>query len=163
MRGWSIPKWSTACSFGVKLLLLAGTLGFLSLAGLLQGPSQPTQSGVSFVRQTSASLGRLPEQRPVTVADVGHVNINRGSAEELRHLPGIGPVLAERVVQYRQANGKFASIHDIQNVKGIGVKRFAQLEPYLRIDRQLTSTGTNLSLPDTGIPWQIENYNGSLI
>ena len=84
--------------------------------------------------QAVTSLGDSPEAQPATVADVGHVDINRGSVEELRRLPGIGPVLAERVIQYRREHGKFASIRDIQNVKGIGVKRFAQLEPYIRID-----------------------------
>ena len=134
MRGWSLKNCPTLCSFGVKLLLLAGTMGFLLLAGLLQGPSQPTQSEASLAGQAGTSMGRLPEPRPRTVADVGHVDINRGSVEELQRLPGIGPVLAERILQYRQENGKFASIRDIQNVKGIGVKRFAQLEPYIHID-----------------------------
>ncbi len=131
MKGWSINKCPMACSFGVKLLLLAGTVGFFSLAGLLHGSPQFEAVPVQQAGQSSA---RLPDIQPVAVADVGHVDINRGSAEELRRLPGIGPVLAERVIQYRREHGKFASIRDIQNVKGIGVKRFAQLEPYIRID-----------------------------
>ena len=134
METWSIKNYPTVCSFGVKLVLLAGTVGFLSLAGLLQSPSQSTQSEASLAGQAGTSMGRLPEPRPRTVADVGRVDINRGSVEELQRLPGIGPVLAERVIQYRREHGKFASIRDIQNVKGIGVKRFAQLEPYLHID-----------------------------
>lgn len=134
MKGWSIKHCPTAYSFGVKLLLLAGTVGFLSLAGLLQNPSESTQAEALPVQQAVTSVGRLPDSQPAMVADVGHVDINRGSVEELRRLPGIGPVLAERVIQYRREHGKFASIRDIQNVKGIGVKRFAQLEPYIRID-----------------------------
>ena len=139
MSGWSIKKCPTACSFGVKLLLLAGTVGVLSLAGLLQGPSQLTQSQTSLAGQAGTSLERLPEPRPRKVADVSHVDINRGSAEELQRLPGIGPVLAERVVQYRRENGKFASIRDIQNVTGIGAKRFARLEPHVRIGEKTPS------------------------
>lgn len=134
MKGWSIKQYPTISSFGVKLLLLAGTVGFLSLAGLLQSPSQSTQSDVVPVRQADTSMMRLSQAEPVTVAGVGRVDINRGSAQDLQRLPGIGPVLAERVIQYRREHGKFASIRDIQNVKGIGVKRFAQLEPYLHID-----------------------------
>ena len=135
MMGWSIEKCPTVGSFGVKLLFLAGTVGFLSLAGLLQSPSQPIQTEVLPVRQAGAatSLERLPERRPVTVADVGRVDINHGSAEELRRLPGIGPVLAERVLRYRRKNGTFTSIRDVQNVKGIGAKRFADLRPYIRV------------------------------
>ena len=141
MRGWSIKNCPTACSFGVKLLLLAGTVGFLSLAGLLQNPFQSTQAEALPLRQAGVetSLGGLPERQSVTVADVAHVDINRDSTEDLQHVPGIGPVLAERVIRYRQENGNFSSIRDIQNVKGIGVKRFARIEPYIRIDRKHSS------------------------
>ena len=141
MRGWSIKNCPTLCSFGVKLLLLAGTMGFLSLAGLLQGPSQPTQSEASLAGQAGTSMERLPEPRPRAVADVGHVDINHGSIEELQRLPGIGPVLAERVVRHRRENGKFATIRDMQQVKGIGVKRFAQLEPYIYVEPKTSSLG----------------------
>lgn len=131
MQRWSIKHYPTAYSFGVKLLLLAGTVGFFSLAGLLHGSPQFEAVPVQQAGQSSA---RLPDSQPVTVTDVGRVDINRGMADDLRRLPGIGPVLAERVIQYRREHGKFASIRDIQNVKGIGVKRFAQLEPYIHID-----------------------------
>ena len=141
MRGWSIKNCPTACSFGVKLLLLAGTVGFLSLAGLLQNPFQSIQAEALPMRQAGVetSLGRLPERQSVTVADVAHVDINHDSTEDLQRVPGIGPVLAERVIRYRQENGNFSSIRDIQNVKGIGVKRFARFEPYIRIDRKHSS------------------------
>ncbi len=143
MRKWSIRKYPTACSFGVKLLFLVGTVGVLSLAGLLQNPFQSIQAEALPMRQAGVetSLERLPARQSVTVADVGHVDINRGSVEELRHLPGIGPVLAERVVRYRRENGKFATIRDMQQIKGIGVKRFAQLEPYIYVNPKPPSSG----------------------
>ncbi|MCY4613870.1 MAG: helix-hairpin-helix domain-containing protein [Nitrospira sp.] len=140
MRRWSIRQYPTACSFGVKLLLLAGTVGFLSFAGLLQSPSQSTQSEAPPLQPAGRAFERLPTPEPVTGADVVSVDINRGSVEDLRRLPGIGPVLAERILHYRQENGKFVSIRDIQNVKGIGVKRFAQLEPYIHIDPKSSSS-----------------------
>ena len=141
MRAWSIKKYSTVCSFGAKLLLLAGTMGFLFLTGLLQGPSQPTQSRASLVGQAGTSKERVSEPQPRPLADVGRVDINHGSVEELQRLPGIGPVLAERVVRYRREHGKFATIRDMQQVKGIGAKRFAQLEPYIHIDDHALSSG----------------------
>ena len=141
MRGWSIKNCPTLCSFGVKLLLLAGTMGCLSLAGLLQGPSQPIPSQASLAGQAETPMGRLPEPRLRTVADVGRVDLNRGSVEELRRLPGIGPVLAERVVRYRQENGKFATIRDMQQVKGIGVKRLAQLEAFIYVEPKIPPPG----------------------
>ena len=137
MKGWSIKRYPTACSFGIKLLLLAGAAGFLSFAGLLQGPSFESE----ILQQADTSSGRLSARGTMTGADVGPVDLNRSSAEELRRLPGIGPVLAERVVRYRRENGKFPSIRDIQNVKGIGVKRFERLEPLIHIGQKISLPG----------------------
>jgi len=50
----------------------------------------------------------------------GKININTTTAAELEALPGIGPVLAQRIVDYRKANGPFAAIEDIKSVRGIG-------------------------------------------
>lgn len=141
MEAWPIKNYPTSCSFGVKLLLLAGTVGFLSFAGLLESPTQFAPSNALSVRQVDASPEQPPPSPPVMVADVGRVNINRGTADDLRRLPGIGPVLAARVIRYRQEHGKFGSIRDIQNVKGIGEKRFAQLEPYIHLDGDALSSG----------------------
>ena len=140
MRGWSVKKFPTAFSFGVKLLLLAGAMGVLSFAGLLDSPSQSALSDALSVQQTDTSTGHSPKSPPVVVGDVERVDINHGSVEELQRLPGIGPVLAERIIQYRREHGKFGSIRDIQNVKGIGEKRFAQLEPHIHIDDQALSS-----------------------
>lgn len=132
MKGWPITKYPTVCSFGFKFLLLSGAMGVLSFAGFLESPSAP--SNALSVKQVDASTEQPPQSPPMMVADAGHVDINRGTADDLRRLPGIGPVLAERVIRHRQEHGKFGSIRDIQNVKGIGEKRFAQLEPYIHID-----------------------------
>ncbi|MGC9359717.1 MAG: helix-hairpin-helix domain-containing protein [Anaerolineae bacterium] len=56
------------------------------------------------------------------------VNINTASASELESLPGIGPVLAKRIVAYREANGPFARPVDILEVSGIGDTTFANIE-----------------------------------
>jgi len=52
----------------------------------------------------------------------GPVNINTATAEELETLPGIGEVTAQRIIDYREANGPFETVEDIQNVSGIGPK-----------------------------------------
>ena len=48
------------------------------------------------------------------------ININTCTKEELESLPGIGPVLAERIIEYRKQNGSFKTIEDITKVRGIG-------------------------------------------
>ncbi|MCL1897910.1 MAG: ComEA family DNA-binding protein [Micrococcales bacterium] len=58
----------------------------------------------------------------------GLVNVNQASAEQLTDLPGIGPVLAGRIVDYREAHGPFGDIADLSLVSGIGPKLTASLE-----------------------------------
>ena len=57
------------------------------------------------------------------------VNINTASAEELETLPGIGPVLAQRIVDYRSANGNFASVEQLVDVHGIAEKILEKIKP----------------------------------
>jgi competence protein ComEA len=62
---------------------------------------------------------------PAAVAkEAKKININEAPAEELAQLKGIGTVYAERIIQFREANGSFASPEDIMKVPGIGSKIF---------------------------------------
>ena len=56
------------------------------------------------------------------------VNINTATTEELEKLDGIGPAIAQRIVDYRNANGKFLAIDEIKNVSGIGEKTFEKFK-----------------------------------
>lgn len=56
------------------------------------------------------------------------VNINSANQTELETLPGIGPSLARRIIEYRESNGKFQKIEDIQNVKGIGDSKYGNIK-----------------------------------
>lgn len=56
------------------------------------------------------------------------VNVNTATQEELESLPGIGPSIASRIIEYRQQNGKFSSIEDLQSVKGIGDAKFDKIK-----------------------------------
>ena len=59
------------------------------------------------------------------------LNINTASAEELETLPNIGARMAQRIVDYREQYGKFASVNALQNVKGIGAKALEKLRPFV--------------------------------
>lgn len=61
------------------------------------------------------------------VQDSGVISINSSSAEELDELPGVGPVIAERIVQWRETNGPFRSIDELTEVSGIGPAMLEQL------------------------------------
>lgn len=59
------------------------------------------------------------------------VNINEATAEELQVLPGIGETRAQSIVEYREANGPFASIDELIEVSGIGEKTLEELREYI--------------------------------
>lgn len=66
--------------------------------------------------------------------DVSPLDINAASAEELAGLPGIGRVLAERIVDYRTEHGPFGAVEDLMEVSGIGEKKLAELEGRITAD-----------------------------
>lgn len=65
----------------------------------------------------------------------GTVNINTATAEQLTELPGIGQAKANAIVEYR-ANSPFKTVEEIMQVKGVGEKLFAKLQPHLTVSGQ---------------------------
>lgn len=61
------------------------------------------------------------------------VNINTANVNELDNLPGIGPSLAQRIIEYREENGNFKSIEELQNVKGIGDAKYSDIKDNVTI------------------------------
>jgi competence protein ComEA len=64
----------------------------------------------------------------VGASDFGKININTATASQLRELTGIGPTLAERILEFRTANGRFERPEDLMKVSGIGEKKYADLK-----------------------------------
>jgi len=63
------------------------------------------------------------------------IDVNQAGTEELRTLPGIGPALAQRIIDSRAGDGPFASVEDLLRVRGIGPKTLARLRPLVRVGR----------------------------
>ena len=63
----------------------------------------------------------------------GMVNLNTAGAGELQKLPGVGPSTAAKILEYRQGIGRFTDVQQLQDVKGIGEKKFAKMRPFLTL------------------------------
>jgi len=73
---------------------------------------------------------RIPVITPVPVKEKGHtqrIDINTATVEQLQELPGIGPVLAERIAAYREEIGGFAFTYELTDVPGIGAATYDNL------------------------------------
>jgi comEA protein len=68
-----------------------------------------------------------------TVVSTEVVNLNSATAAQIASLPGIGPKIADLVVQYRTKNGPFKKIEEIMNVRGIGEKSFLKIKDRLTV------------------------------
>jgi competence protein ComEA len=61
------------------------------------------------------------------------IDLNRATATDLDALPGLGPALAQRIIDYRQKHGPFKNIDDLEKVSGIGSKKLEKIKPYIII------------------------------
>jgi competence protein ComEA len=81
----------------------------------------------SATKDVAASAKKAAELKP------GSVGINTADKEMLTQLPGVGPKTADAIIAYREANGKFKSVDDLVNVKGIGEKTLAKIKPFVKL------------------------------
>jgi competence protein ComEA len=106
-------------------------LGLLNLARRLSD-GELVVVGVPGVGVPGAPQGGPPGGSPSSgaspgTAETATVDLNAATAEQLDALPGVGPVLAQRIVEWRAAHGRFSSVAQLQEVDGIGAAKFAQL------------------------------------
>lgn len=86
------------------------------------------------VRYLPADAGGAPALEPAALpvqTSYGIIDLNRATAEELDALPGIGEVLAERIIACREENGAFSSKEDVLAVPGIGEATYEKIAPYI--------------------------------
>lgn len=92
-----------------------------------------TDGQVIHVASAHVAESLSPAVKQKAASD-GLIDINTATAIELDRLPGIGPALAGRIVAYRETNGRFATIADIQRVKGIGKKKYESIKNLIRVE-----------------------------
>ena len=91
----------------------------------------PTAGEATVAPPTTSSRG---DKGPTpTKTPLGKININTATIEVLDALPGIGPAIAERIVEYRTQNGGFKQPEDLKKVRGIGDVLFNQVKDYITV------------------------------
>jgi len=94
------------------------------------------ENGVSLViEDEDSSLPPVDEEEVVVPPsdDSGKININTAGLEELQEITGVGPAIAQRIIDYRNANGLFQIIEDIINVSGIGSATFEKMKDQITV------------------------------
>ena len=84
---------------------------------------------LGLTKDVSADTNRVSQAAQQTVV----VNLNTSTSEQLQTIRGIGPALAERILNYRKEKGKFAKAEDLMNVRGIGEAKFEKIKNQVSI------------------------------
>lgn len=102
-------------------------VGAAPAAGGVIAPSSPSAGGVAADGSASGPAGASGEPAG------GVVDLNQATLEQLEDLPGVGPVLAQRMLDFRAAHGRFSSVDELREVGGIGDKKFEQISPKVKV------------------------------
>ena len=109
-----------------EIFLLVLTLLFAALSAALFFTGRPQSEGYTVTAQRSDDSPRQPESCPL--------NINTATAGQLETLDGIGQVLAQRIVDYREAHGSCQSVEELIAVEGIGEGKLEKLRELVTVE-----------------------------
>lgn len=99
-----------------------------------QTDSAPQQTAENETASTDLPAVTAEQEMAAESPEPAVLNLNAATAEELTTLPGIGPVLAQRIVDFRTENGPFESVEQLTDVEGVGEKKLDAIREYLRIE-----------------------------
>lgn len=125
-----------------SVLLLMLTLAFFGFSlGFFVGRNQvrtPVQVSTSLISNSSAaqaaSAAETQALSPQVSSDYSErININTADQQTLMLLPGIGDVLSQRIIDYRDSNGPFQTVAELTNVSGIGESRLEAILPFVTV------------------------------
>jgi competence protein ComEA len=120
---------------GPKTLEKVRPLVFVDATGTTQ--SRPAEPPDMEVRPASASNAKSNKESKLT----DPINVNSASIAELQKLPGIGPKLAQRIVDERTLRGRFKSVDELRRVSGIGPKTLEKVRPHVIVNAPIAAAG----------------------
>ncbi len=115
----------------IRYVLIPFSICAAMLTGLFIGRVTSGDRIVSEDPKASAADTTVAGSEKPTESPNAVININTADADLLTELPGIGPAIAQRIVEHREQYGPFLSIYDLMAVNGIGEKLFEKLIPYI--------------------------------
>jgi len=80
------------------------------------------------------SLAIAGQQASAEEQNKEKIEINSATAEQLQEIPGIGPTLAARIINFREEHGRFERVEDLLNVEGIGVRTLERMRSFLKVE-----------------------------
>src|SRR3954468_4359951 len=109
-------------------------------------------AAMAVIPVAAAQQAKVPAAAPVKAsrsskpapAPTAPINLNTATQAQLESLPGVGTKAAQRILDYRKANGSFKKIEDLMNVKGFGEKSFLKLKPMLTTGEKAAASGPSL-------------------
>ncbi len=100
----------------------------------LKNPDSPIKSGskITIDKDGSAQIGQMSGEKHIIFSIP--LDINKATAQDFEVLPGIGPNLAERIIETRKRLGGFKTVDDFKKVKGIGDKKFEKIRGMIKVE-----------------------------